>query len=109
MEAINTTRGHLSAHMSRMETLDLRHEVMGAKFKFKRLSKQCGCYDGSKFRVYGKVTGLKSAYFQVPGSSRRNVMGAEETAILMVKLMVKLYGSKKTSFPGKIGISEGTS
>jgi len=40
----------------------LLEEVLGAKFKFEKLSKQFGCYDGSKFGFYGKVTGLKSAY-----------------------------------------------
>jgi hypothetical protein len=45
-----------------METLVLLEEVLGAKFKFEELSKQFGCYDGLKFGVYGKVTGLKSAY-----------------------------------------------
>ena len=38
---------------------------MGAKFKFEKLSKQFGCYDGSKFGFYKKVTALKSAYSQV--------------------------------------------
>ena len=32
-----------------METLNLLEEVLGAKFKFEKLSKQFGCYDGSKF------------------------------------------------------------
>ena len=45
-----------------METLYLLEEVLGAKFKFEKLSKQFGCYDGSKFGFYEKVTGLKSAY-----------------------------------------------
>jgi len=44
-----------------METLNLLEEVLGAKFKFEKLSKQFGRYDGSKFGFYGKVTGLKSA------------------------------------------------
>jgi hypothetical protein len=44
-----------------MGTLDLLEEVLGAKFKFEKLSEQLGCYDGSKFGVYGRVTGLKSA------------------------------------------------
>jgi len=37
-----------------METLDLLEEVLGAKFKFKKLSKQFGCYGESKFGFYGK-------------------------------------------------------
>ena len=45
-----------------METLYLLEEVLGAKFKFEKLSKQFGCYDGSKFGRYEKVTGLKSAF-----------------------------------------------
>ena len=52
----------LSAHTSHMETLYLLEEVLGAKFKFEKLSKQFGCYDESKFGFYEKVTGLKSAY-----------------------------------------------
>jgi len=60
-EAINTTCGHLSAHTSHMETLYLLEKVLGAKFKFEKLSKQFGCYDGSKFGFYEKVIGLKSA------------------------------------------------
>jgi hypothetical protein len=47
-------------------------------------------------------------YSQGPGSSRRNVVGAGGTAILMVKLMVKLFGSEKPTFPENRK-SEGTS
>jgi hypothetical protein len=46
-----------------METLVLPKEVLGAKFIFEKLSKQSGCYDGSKFGVYGKDTGLKSGCY----------------------------------------------
>ena len=44
------------------ETLDLLEEVLGAKFKFEKLSNQFGCYDGLKFGVYEKVTRPESAY-----------------------------------------------
>ena len=37
-----------------METLYLLEEALGAKFKFEKLSKQFGCYDGSKFGFYEK-------------------------------------------------------
>ena len=37
---------------------------MGVKFKFEKLSKQFGCYGRSKFGLYGKVTRLKSAYWE---------------------------------------------
>ena len=52
----------IRSHKSHMETLILLEEIMAAKFKFKKLSKQFGCYDGSKFGLYGTVTGFKSAY-----------------------------------------------
>ena len=61
-EAINTTWVRLSAHKSQTETLSFLEEVLGAKFKLEKLSKQFGCYGGSKFGFYGKVAGLKSAY-----------------------------------------------
>ena len=56
-----------------METLSLLEEVLGAKFKFEKLSKQFGCYDGSKFGFYEKVTGLRSAYcLLIRGKAKKN-------------------------------------